>query len=506
MSKGLDELLTEYFQPEKLKAAFEAYERQKTDFLQQGEPKVQMGVDGISYQTFKKELDLRCQLLSNRLLKGTYQFYTFRQIEKDKPSGGKRILSIASIRDVIVQKVLYDAIYTEIEKDFRATPILDKVSCAYRKGKSAPYAASLIHGYIKQGFIFALDADIVKFFDRLSHEYLFEIIERKLGQDTPATKLLKRFIKTGGLPHKNQHGKIYGYRFFHRRKPILNKQRIIRTQGIPQGGVLSGMLANLYLHEFDCWVINDLAKKYPLRYVRYADDFVILLKQEELIALVNKEVAQKLQEIKLELHIDKNKTKSVDIAKDSLEFVGFQFNLEHIKIKPRNILRFQERITEKINKELSYKTGKNVKHRFSFFIKYVINRKVTGRGEKICDVCGGVLGERVKSWMGFFMVITDIQQIRELDKWIRKEVSKHFYKQYQLRLNKSDFKKAGLITLEQEYYRLHKRKSCSCEKCNSSSGSINDSNPVKNTEVRQTLCWNFIWNFLERIFKKLFPL
>ncbi|WP_335111845.1 hypothetical protein [Nostoc sp.] len=173
-----------------------------------------MGVDGISYQTFKKELDLRCQLLSNRLFKGTYQFYTFREIEIPKPSAGKRVLSIATIRDVIVQKVLYDAIYKEIEKDFQATPRLNKVSCAYRKGKSAPYAASLIHHYIKQGFIFALDADIVKFFDRLSHEYLFEIIERKFGQDTLTNKLLRRFIKTGGLPHRNQHGKTYGYRFF----------------------------------------------------------------------------------------------------------------------------------------------------------------------------------------------------------------------------------------------------------------------------------------------------
>lgn len=186
------------------------------------------------------------------------------------------------------------------------------------------------------------------------------------------------------------------------------------------------MLANLYLHEFDCWVINDLSKKYFLRYVRYADDFVILLKHKEVIYIVHQEVAQKLQDIKLELHTNESKTKYVEIAKDFLEFVGFQFTLEHIKIKPGNILRFNERIIEKINKEPYYKTGEIFERRFHFFIKYVINRKVTGHGEKICDVCGGVLGERVKSWMGFFMVITDIQQIRELDKWIRKEVSKHF--------------------------------------------------------------------------------
>ena len=206
------------------------------------------------------------------------------------------------------------------------------------------------------------------------------------------------------------------------------------------------------------------------------------------------------------MHTDESKTKYFDISQDFLEFVGFQFTLEYIKIKPANILKFQERIVKKINKEPSYKTGQDFKHRFNFFIKYVINKKVTGCGEQICDICGDVLGERVKSWMEFFMVITDIQQIRKLDKWIRKEISQHFYKKYKLRLKKSDFKNAGLITLEQEYYRLRKRKSCSCEKSNCSSNQINGSNGVQDTGVKRTLCWNFIWNFLERTFKKLFAL
>ncbi|TVP60097.1 MAG: hypothetical protein EA343_18350 [Nodularia sp. (in: Bacteria)] len=283
MSNYLDDVLVEYFQPEKLKAAFEEYEKNKTDFFNPDEIKVQMGADGISYQTFKKELDLRCQLLSNRLLKGTYQFYTFREVAVPKPSGGTRCLSIATIRDVIVQKVLYEAIYNEVERDFQATKILDKVSCAYRKSKSAPYAASLIHRYIKQGFVFALDADIVKFFDKISHHRLIEIIKQKFGEDSLATKLLIRFIRTGGVYYKNKRNQTY---FFHHRKPTKLKRRIIRIEGIPQGGVLSGMLANLYLHEFDCWVINDLSKRYPLRYVRYADDFVILLKEQKNIPLV----------------------------------------------------------------------------------------------------------------------------------------------------------------------------------------------------------------------------
>ena len=464
MSKSLDDLLVEYFHPEKLKAAFKAYEEAKTDFFE-STINVPMGADGISYETFARELDCRCRFISNRVLKGTYQFYPFRQIDKPKPSGGERVLSIATIRDVLVQKVLYDALYNKVEKKFQATPKLDKVSCAYRKRKSAPYAATLIHRHVQQGFIYALDADIVKFFDRISHPRLIALIEENFGRNTLATNLLRRFVKTGGLSYKDELGKPRPKSFFHEEKP--NRQVVLRTQGIPQGGVLSGMLANFYLHEFDCWVVHELSSRYNLRYVRYADDFVLLLKESSAISLVHEEVTQRLQDMELELHSEP-KTKYVDIAKNPLEFVGFQFTLENIKVKPENINKFKNRVLEKICKEPSYRSGKNPKRRLKVFIQNAINKKVLGRGEEICPLCSGVIGERVKSWMGFFAVVTDIEQLRKLDKWIRREVSAHFYKTYQIRLKRSDFKTAELASLEQEYYRLHKRKACSCEPLNSS--------------------------------------
>ncbi len=294
-------------------------------------------------------------------------------------------------------------------------------------------------------------------------------------------------MRTGGLPYKDAKGNPYGKRFFHHHKP--NRQIISRKQGIPQGGVLSGMLANLYLHEFDCWVVNELSQKYVLRYVRYADDFVILVKNIELLPSIHDEVEQKLQHIGLELH-GEPKTKHVDIEKQSLEFVGFEFTTEHIRVKADNIRKFQERILEKIEKEPTYKWKGNPKERFKSFIDKVIIRKVLGCSEKIeekeiCQECGGVIGEQVRSWMGFFMAITDVQQLRQLDKWIRSEISKHFYKQYKIRLKRSDFKAAGLASLEQEYYRLHKRKkckSCSCDRSNSPVNSTDDGKSATETE------------------------
>jgi retron-type reverse transcriptase len=289
MSALIDQKLNEYFQPEQIQNAFRQYEEAKRDAFEESFINIRMGADGISYSTFRNELDLRCKLISNRVLKGTYQFYPFREVNIPKPSGGKRVLSIATVRDVLVQKLLYEVLYDEIEAKFKKTSKLDSVSWAYRKQKSAQSAATLIHSYIKQGFQFAFDADIVKFFDEIPHSDLLLLIECSFGKDTCTTNLLRRFIKTGGIPYpyQDKYGKFRKPDIFHRYKP--NKKTIYRDKGIPQGGVLSGMLANLYLHSFDCWIVDNLSQRFELRYVRYADDFVILLKNKSEIFAVHED-------------------------------------------------------------------------------------------------------------------------------------------------------------------------------------------------------------------------
>jgi group II intron reverse transcriptase/maturase len=458
MSKSLDERLIEQFHPERVKDTFLKYEEAKQDFFQ-STVEIPMGADGISYETFKNELDCRCTFISQRVLNGTYLFYPFREIIVPKPSGKERVLSIATIRDVIVQKILYEVLYSEVEKLFKANYKLDRVSCAYRKRKSAPYAAKLIHQYIKQGFQFVLDADIVQFFDKIPHQELIALLENLCGQNINTSNLLRRFVKTGGISYIHD-VRLRNKSIFHHYKP--DRQKLLRTLGIPQGGVLSGMLANLYLHDFDCWIISDLSQKHELRYVRYADDFVILLRKESEIATVHEEVLHKLKAMKLQLH-GLPKTRYVDIAKDTLEFVGFQFTIDSILIKQENIKKFQDRILEKIEQEPYYQFKGKAVRRFKLFIQNVLNRKILGRGEEICPVCNGVVGERVRSWIGFFSAITDITQLRELDKWIRVQVTKHFYRNYGLRLKRFHFRDANLASLEQEYYRVHKRKICLCD-------------------------------------------
>ncbi len=471
----MDQKLSEYFQPEQIQNAFRQYEEAKRDAFDESIIDIRMGADGISYSTFSNELELRCQIISNRVLKGTYQFYPFREVNIPKPSGGKRVLSIATIRDVLVQKLLYEVLYDEIEAKFQKTSKLDSVSWAYRKQKSAQSAATLIHSYIKQGFQFAFDADIIKFFDEIPHQELLILIESSFGKDTLTTNLLRRFIKTGGIPYpyQDKYDKFRNQNIFHCYKP--NRKIIYRDKGIPQGGVLSGMLANLYLHSFDCWIVDSLSKKYELRYVRYADDFVILLKNSYEIPAVHNEVINQLNIIKLNLHdLDSHKSKYVDIIKDEMRFIGFSFDGNHIKIKEENINKFKERIKNKLRKskdrkneknkiEQDYNFGAKAKKRLTLFVCRVINRKINGSGKGVCGVCGGLTGEKIRSWIGFFSAITDVTQLREIDKWIRKTLGEYFWERYGICLNRNDFRNAGLASLEQEYYRIRRKMPCKCK-------------------------------------------
>ncbi|TYQ31122.1 reverse transcriptase domain-containing protein [Pseudanabaena sp. UWO310] len=472
-----DKDVIEFFTKENLKEIFEKYKKDKTDFFNQDIIKVPMGADGISLETFNKEIDIRCQIISNRIKKGTYQFYPLREVEIEKTSGGTRILSIAAIRDIVVQKALYDAIYKEIEKDFRKT---DNLSFAYRKNKSAPQAALKIYRFIQEGYTWVLDADIVKFFDTIPHPYLIQLIEEKFGKNTLISNLLRRYIKTSRI-HRIDYNNP---KEFHCKKGKKIQQN--NNQGIPQGGVLSGILANLYLHGFDIWILETLSKKYDLKYIRYADDFVVLSRNQENSENIYKEIKEKLTEIKLQLHEiqpdNQAKTKIFNLQETSLQFVGFEIALTKIRVKSSNIQKFKNRIYEKINgtpdnqsksknnivkSEKDYKSGFDPRKRFNFLINKIIKQKIRGRTD-ICPLCDGVRKNDNKeqsierNWLGFFCIITDIEQLRDIDKWIRCEISKYFYKTYNLRLKRKHFKQAGLISVEKEYYRMRKQKECDC--------------------------------------------
>src|SRR5262249_43675116 len=150
------------------------------------------------------------------------------------------------------------------------------------------------------------------------------------GKHSRTFNLVRRFVKTDRIPYEN----YKDISIFHRRKP----KRVKRAAGVPQGGVLSGMLANLYLHRFDKWVIEKLISGKKLRYIRYADDFIILSQEEFLLEGVYSNIDKKLRELGLLLNAEKT-IPIVDTRKTGLNFVGFRFTLTAIHVRDKNIQR-----------------------------------------------------------------------------------------------------------------------------------------------------------------------
>jgi RNA-directed DNA polymerase len=380
-----------------------------------------------------------------------------------KPDDGVRIISIAGIRDALVQRQLYEALYKSAETMF-AKPKLDKVSFAYRRGKSAPEAAHRIwQSFRRDSYGYAFDADIRKFFDTLDHNRLMELIETWVGRDTIVGTLLWRYIRTDRVPYDSYpHGPGW-QKYFMSNKP----QRIPRLQGVPQGGVLSGMLANLYLREFDRWVVEELSQQFDLRYYRYADDFVILTRHEQDAAALYDPVDNKLKDLLLELHPDK--TQVSVISNGDLIFVGFHFMQDRVRVREENIQRFKDRFLKALAREPTLRSDSyHWTERLKLTIRWYVNPKILGPEPELCETCG-LPKERRRSWMAFFApVVSDEDQFRQLDRWMRGRICKHFRDRYRVRLGRKELREAGMKSLVNEYYRLRKMPVTLCT-CSSSS-------------------------------------
>jgi len=460
--------LERFFSAEEIKAAYGRYKAAKTDRFRKDKVRIPMGADGVRWWDFEGQLEGNARNISRRVLNGSYQFYPFRERDVDKPGDGVRTLSIAGVRDALVQHQLYEALYESAEAMF-AQRKLEHVSFAYRKGKSAPQAAYRIwRTYRRDGYGYALDADISKFFDTLNHERLMELVDAWVGRHTTVGIMLWRYTRTDRVPCESYPHDAGWEKYFMNEKP----HREPRRQGVPQGGVLSGMLANLYLHEFDLWVVEELSQQFDLRYFRYADDFVILTHSEKDARAIFPPVAQALGDtFHLKMHplgeSPDSKTRISVISNGDLAFVGFHFTQDQVRAKPENILRFKKRFVTALHEEPTLQSEfHHWCERLELTIRWCVNPKIQGPPPRLCAACG-LPKDRRRSWMAFFAtVVTDEDQLRQLDRWMRRQVSRYFRDKYRVRLGRKELQEAGMKTLVGEHYRAKKaaEQLCQCER------------------------------------------
>jgi group II intron reverse transcriptase/maturase len=265
-------LLHHIYAVERLKAAYLALKRDAA-----------AGVDGQTWQTYGQDLEGNLLELSERLARGGYRPQPVKRAYIDKADGSKRPLGVPALEDKIVQRASVEVLNAIYEQDFLG------FSYGFRPGRSAHNALDAVAvGVSARKVNFVLDADISKFFDTIEHDWLVKFIEHRVA-DARVVRLIKKWLHAG----------------------VLEEGRLTQSDlGTVQGGSISPLLANIYLHyAFDLWVEQWRGRhaRGDVIAVRYADDWVAGFQHRDDAERFQRAVAERLGQFGLKLHPDKTR-------------------------------------------------------------------------------------------------------------------------------------------------------------------------------------------------------
>lgn len=240
------------------------------------------GVDGVTWSEYAERLDERLLDLQDRVHRGSYHPQPVRRTYIPKTGGGERPLGIPTLEDKIVQQAARMVLEPIYEAQFLG------FSYGFRPGRSQHDALDALAEAIHRKVSWVLDADIRSFFDTIDHGWMQQFLEHRIG-DRRMVRLLMKWMRAGVM----EQGELRA-----------------SERGTPQGGIISPLLANIYLHyALDLWV-RSWRKKHArgaLYFVRYADDFVTAFRYEEDARAMHAALAARLAKFGLELHPDKTR-------------------------------------------------------------------------------------------------------------------------------------------------------------------------------------------------------
>jgi RNA-directed DNA polymerase len=325
------------------------------------------GMDGMSIEAFPEFARQHWDRIRSALEKGTYRPAAVLRVMIPKPSGGERPLGIPTVLDRVIQQAITQVLGLLFDPSFSAH------SYGFRPRRSARMALAEMEQAHSDGLRFAVDCDLKSFFDTVNHGLLMNRLYRKV-HDRRVLRLISRYLKAGVVSSGGEW------------RPI--------ACGVPQGGPLSPLLANIMLDDLD----KELERR-ELRFARYADDFLIFVRSRAAAERVLRSVGRFI-EGKLSLTINQTKSKAARLR--DCTFLGFTMRRGKLHWTDTAVYRFKQRVREITNRS----NGKSMRQRIPELYRYV-----TG-------------------WMNYYGHSRSYSQLLELDQWLRRRVRLCYWKQW----------------------------------------------------------------------------
>ena len=346
------------------------------------------GIDKVSIQLFENNLDQNLLALMRCLKDGTYQSHPLRRVHIPKGDGKTRPLGIPAVRDRVAQEVIRQLLSPLFEQIFHND------SFGFRPGRGCHLAVERVLQLHQQGYKFVLDADIKGFFDNIPHAVIMAGLAAEVA-DGNILRIIERFLKAG----------------------VMEDGALSPTSmGTPQGGVISPLLANIALNNLD-WQLQNA----NFRFVRYADDFVVLCESEAKVKEAHDLVQCQLTQLGLALSPEKTKQTQF---REGFAFLGFTISSWSVSMRPKSVEKFKTKI-----RELTVRH-----HNLDQDVVMKVNQVVRGTANY------------------FATAFSDFRNLfRSLDRWIRMRIRCMKFKGKRrsdnLRLRRKHLRNLGLISL-----------------------------------------------------------